>query len=84
MVVKTLFDIFFMKATPIGVLYQVEAAKVERDRIRLALEDMPSRSDLDAISDLHERRLRVLEAEQRQFTMDSCSCIKVIKLISSP
>lgn len=58
---------------------QGEAAKMERDRMGMMLENMPVRSDLDALSDLHERRLRVVEAEQRQYTADCCSRIKVVE-----
>ncbi|CBN73819.1 hypothetical protein Esi_0007_0108 [Ectocarpus siliculosus] len=45
---------------------KVEVAKMERERIKLALEDRPVRSEFEALNDLHEGRLRTTETELRR------------------
>lgn len=55
-------------------------AKIDRDRLNLALEDRPLKSDLEAMSDLHERRLRTAEAELRQHGTQLCSRLQVCRV----
>eukprot|EP00903_Cladosiphon_okamuranus_P008557 g8211.t1 len=43
-----------------------EVAKMERERMKLALEDRPVRSEFEALNELHEDRLRATEGELRR------------------
>ncbi|CAM9160584.1 unnamed protein product, partial [Hapterophycus canaliculatus] len=47
---------------------KVEVAKMERELIKLALEDRPVRSEFVALDELHEGRLRTTETELRRIT----------------
>ncbi|CAM9243513.1 unnamed protein product, partial [Ectocarpus fasciculatus] len=49
---------------------KAEVAKMERERIKLALEDRPVRSEFEALNDLQEGRLRTTETELRRLVAE--------------
>ena len=50
---------------------------MDRERLKLALEDRPLRSELDAINELYEGRLRTIEAELRQHAAEQSNRLQV-------
>lgn len=60
--------------------YQVEVAKMERERMKLALEDRPVRSEFEALNELHEDRLRTAEAELRRLIAELSNRLQVCRM----
>lgn len=58
-------------------IYQVEVAKMERERMKLALEDRPVRSEFEALNELQAGRLRTTEAELRRLIAELSNRIQV-------
>lgn len=56
---------------------QAEVAKMERERMKLALDDRPVRSELEALNKFHEDRLRATEAELRRLTAELSNRVQV-------
>lgn len=50
---------------------------MERERIKLALEDRPVRSEFEALNDLHEGRLRTTETELRRLVAELSNRLQV-------
>lgn len=55
----------------------MEVAKMERERIKLALDDRPVRSELEALNKFHEDRLRTTQAELRRLTAELSNRVQV-------
>ncbi len=50
---------------------------MERERMKLALDDRPVRSEFEALNKLHEDRLRATEAELRRLTAELSNRVQV-------
>lgn len=50
---------------------------MERERMKLALEDRPVRSEFEALNELHEDRLRTTEAELRRLIAELSNRLQV-------
>lgn len=50
---------------------------MERERIKLALEDRPVRSEFEALNDLQEGRLRTTETELRRLVAELSNRLQV-------
>lgn len=50
---------------------------MERERIKLALEDRPVRSEFEALNELHEDRLKTTEAELRRLIAELSNRLQV-------
>ncbi|CAN0536857.1 unnamed protein product [Ectocarpus sp. 12 AP-2014] len=50
---------------------------MERERIKLALEDRPVRSEFEALNDLHEGRLRTTKTELRRLVSELSNRLQV-------
>lgn len=50
---------------------------MERERMKLALEDSPLRSELESLNDLHEGRLRAAQSELRHNTAEKSNRLQV-------
>lgn len=58
-------------------LEKAEVANMERERLKLALQDRPLRSELKSLNDLHEGRLKTTEVELRQCTAELSNRLQV-------
>lgn len=56
---------------------QGEVAKMDRERLKLALEDRPLRSELDTINEMYDGRLRTAEAELRRHAAEQSNRLQV-------
>lgn len=54
---------------------------MERERIKLALEDRPLRSEFESLNELHEDRLRAAEAELRRLIAQLSSRVQVCRSV---
>lgn len=61
---------------PVNVL-KAEVAKMERERMTLAMQDRPLRSELESLNELHEGRLKAMEVELRRHTMEVSTRLQV-------
>lgn len=61
---------------PVNVL-KAEVAKMERERMTLAMQDRPLRSELESLNELHEGRLKATEVELRRHTMEVSTRLQV-------
>lgn len=52
---------------------------MERERMKLALEDRPVRSEFEALNELHEDRLRTTEAELRRLIAELSNRLQVCR-----
>lgn len=52
---------------------------MERERMKLALEDRPVRSEFEALNELHEDRLRTAEAELRRLIAELSNRLQVCR-----
>ena len=52
---------------------------MERERMKLALEDRPVRSEFEALNELHEDRLRTMEAELRRLIAELSNRVQVCR-----
>ncbi|CAN0270172.1 unnamed protein product [Ascophyllum nodosum] len=59
---------------------RVQVASVEQERMKLALQDIPLRSELESLSELHDARLRATEAELRRHTAESSNHLQTESL----
>ena len=50
---------------------------MDRERLKLALEDRPLRSELDAINEMYESRLKTAEAELRRHATEKSNRLQV-------
>lgn len=50
---------------------------MERERMTLAMQDRPLRSELESLNELNERRLKATEAEIRRHTMEVSTRLQV-------
>lgn len=54
-----------------------EVANMERERLKLALQDRPLRSELESLNELQERRVRTTGAELRQHAAELSGRLQV-------
>lgn len=52
---------------------------MERERMKLALEDRPVRSEFEALNELHEDRLRATEGELRRLVAELSNRLQVCR-----